>query len=81
MKKIVCLLTLFLTVLTSYAQANFKNKGRDWYVSKTTGSGKLGTKAQPAKDLGNIIHLLKPNDKIHIAFTRNIMPLDTNHAR
>jgi len=46
---------------------NFSAKGRDWYVSKTTGTGRLGTKAQPAKDLGNIISLLKPNDKIHIA--------------
>lgn len=54
---------------TTFAQttANFATKGRNWYVSKTTGSGKLGTKEQPAKDLGNIIKLLKPNDIIHIA--------------
>lgn len=67
MKKFIYLLTLLFCVFTTYAQTNFKNKGRDWYVSKTTGSGKLGTKAQPAKDLGNIISLLKPNDRIHIA--------------
>ncbi len=42
-------------------------KGRAWYVSKTTGSGQLGTKEKPAKDLGNIIHRLKPNDIIYIA--------------
>ncbi len=46
---------------------NFLNKGRDWYISKTTGSGQMGTKDRPAKDLGNIIHHLKPNDRIHIA--------------
>ncbi len=46
---------------------NFSNKGRVWYVSKTTGSGQLGTKERPAKDLGNIIHHLKPNDVILIA--------------
>ncbi len=46
---------------------NFSNKGRAWYVSKNTGSGQLGTKERPAKDLGNIIHHLKPNDVIYIA--------------
>ncbi|MCV6628395.1 MAG: hypothetical protein OIF50_00895 [Flavobacteriaceae bacterium] len=46
---------------------NFANQGRDWYVSKTKGRGKKGTKEMPAKDLGNIIHLLKPNDRVHIA--------------
>lgn len=66
-------LVLLITVsFTSHSVAqnnsvDFKNKGRDWYVSKTTGSGRVGTKEQPAKDLGNIISLLKPNDKIHIA--------------
>jgi hypothetical protein len=43
------------------------NQGRKWYVSKSTGSGQLGTKEKPAKDLGNIIHHLKPNDIIYIA--------------
>ncbi len=46
---------------------NAATKGRIWYVSKTTGSGQLGTKNKPAKDLGNIIHRLKPNDIIYIA--------------
>lgn len=46
---------------------NFANSGRDWYVSKTTGKGKKGTKEMPAKDMGNILHLLQPNDRIHIA--------------
>ncbi len=46
---------------------NFSNKGREWYVSRNTGSGQLGTKERPAKDLGNIIHHLKPNDVIYIA--------------
>ena len=45
----------------------FANKGREWYVSKTNGSGQLGTKEKPARDLGNIIHHLKPNDVILIA--------------
>ncbi len=45
----------------------FAKKGREWYVSRNTGSGQLGTKERPAKDLGNIIHHLKPNDIIYIA--------------
>jgi len=45
----------------------FSNEGREWYISKSKGSGQLGTKAKPAKDLGNIIHRLKPNDIIYIA--------------
>lgn len=68
--KTISILVLALFTLTSLCAQNtvdFKNKGRDWYVSKTTGTGKLGTKEQPAKDLGNIIYLLKPNDRIHIA--------------
>ena len=46
---------------------NFANQGREWFVSATYGSGQLGTKERPAKDLGNIIHHLKPNDVIRIA--------------
>ena len=49
------------------ATESFSNTGREWYISKSTGSGQLGTKAKPAKDLGNIIHHLKPNDIIYIA--------------
>lgn len=45
----------------------FNNAGRSWYVSAANGSGQLGTKEKPARDLGNIIHLLKPNDVINIA--------------
>ena len=52
---------------TKTATANFSNAGREWYISRTKGSGQLGTKERPAKDLGNIIHHLKPNDIIYIA--------------
>lgn len=65
-----CLLIALFTIATLGAQntsPNFANEGRDWYVSKNTGSGQLGTKERPAKDLGNIIHRLLPNDRIHIA--------------
>ncbi len=70
MKKLFVVLTAIFTIGVSYSQKttkNFANKGRDWYVSKKRGSGQLGTKERPAKDLGNIIHRLKPNDVIHIA--------------
>lgn len=46
---------------------NFSNKGREWYISAKNGTGQSGTKEQPARDLGNIIHHLKPNDIIYIA--------------
>lgn len=42
-------------------------EGRDWYVSQTNGTGKEGTKEQPAKDLGNIVAQLKAGDVVHIA--------------
>lgn len=66
---------IFCTLLLAdlYAQTNqnsspnFANPGREWFVSATNGSGQLGTKERPAKDLGNIVHLLKPNDIIRIA--------------
>lgn len=69
------LLLVGLTGFSSFAQmkisnqttTNFSNKGRAWYISKNKGSGQLGTKERPAKDLGNIIHHLKPNDVIYIA--------------
>ncbi|VAV85405.1 hypothetical protein MNBD_BACTEROID02-379, partial [hydrothermal vent metagenome] len=71
MKKLITILCcLFLTTILSFSQntsKNFANKGREWYVSKNTGSGQLGTKERPAKDLGNIIHKLQPNDVIYIA--------------
>lgn len=53
--------------VSSKTTANFANKGRAWYISKNTGRGQQGTKERPAKDLGNIIHHLKPNDVIYIA--------------
>ena len=45
----------------------FANVGREWFISSANGAGQLGTKVKPARDLGNIIHLLKPNDVIYIA--------------
>ena len=75
-KRIFTLLLLVVfTNSSSFAQMkvsdkttpNFSNKGRIWYISKNKGSGQLGTKERPAKDLGNIIHHLKPNDVIYIA--------------
>jgi hypothetical protein len=65
-------ISLYLFLVTTafcYSQStskNFANKGREWYVSKAKGSGQLGTKERPAKDLGNIIHRLKPNDVVYI---------------
>lgn len=53
--------------VTSNTSPKFKNEGREWYISKSRGSGQLGTKERPAKDLGNIIHKLNPNDVIYIA--------------
>ena len=71
MKKLITILCcLFLTTMLSFSQntsKKFAKKGREWYVSKNTGSGQLGTKERPAKDLGNIIHKLQPNDVIYIA--------------
>ena len=53
--------------VSSNTSAVFANQGREWYISKNNGSGQLGTKEKPARDLGNIIHHLKPNDVIFIA--------------
>ncbi|UZR94926.1 NosD domain-containing protein [Chondrinema litorale] len=67
---LLSIMALFVCVNLGYAQTtstNFANQGRDWFISKNTGSGQMGTKEQPAKDMGNIIHHLKPNDRIHIA--------------
>ncbi|MEL6558038.1 MAG: hypothetical protein AAFQ94_07630 [Bacteroidota bacterium] len=68
------LIILFLSGISLHSKAQqsntspkFSNKGREWYISKSTGSGQLGTKDRPAKDLGNIIHRLLPNDVIYIA--------------
>lgn len=42
-------------------------KSADYYVSATTGTGKIASKEKPAKDLGNIITKLVAGDTIHIA--------------
>jgi len=39
----------------------------DYYVSSKRGSGQLATIDNPALDLGNIIHKLRPGDTVHIA--------------
>ncbi|KPM32895.1 Hypothetical protein I595_1322 [Croceitalea dokdonensis DOKDO 023] len=71
MKKIQAVAMVFFctigATLAQHTSTNFSNGGRDWYVSKNTGSGQLGTQERPAKDLGNILHHLKPNDRIHVA--------------
>ena len=64
---IITLFTVFNVTFSQNTSQVFSNEGRDWYVSKNTGSGQLGTKERPAKDLGNILHHLKANDRIHIA--------------
>lgn len=64
---IFCLFFLTNNSFSQNTSKKFAEKGREWYISKTTGSGQLGTKERPAKDLGNIIHKLKPNDIIYIA--------------
>ncbi|MGB4845037.1 MAG: hypothetical protein WBP16_11270 [Ferruginibacter sp.] len=55
------------SINTENTSTLFANKGRAWYISVANGSGQLGTKEKPARDLGNIIHHLKPNDIIYIA--------------
>lgn len=40
---------------------------KDWYVHATRGSGKEGSQASPAKDLGNISQLLAAGDRVLIA--------------
>lgn len=63
----LAVLLFFAATLCAQTSPNFANEGRDWYISQTTGSGQLGTKERPAKDMANILHHLKPNDRIHIA--------------
>ncbi|MBN2546930.1 MAG: hypothetical protein JXB50_14105 [Spirochaetes bacterium] len=38
----------------------------DYYISSKRGSGQLATLDNPALDLGNIIHKLRPGDTVHI---------------
>lgn len=72
-KLTLCLLFLLSETIMVSAQTNqnsspnFSNPGREWFISAANGSGQLGTKERPAKDMGNIIHHLKPNDIIRIA--------------
>ena len=63
----IILLVSFNWGISQNTSPIFSNEGRDWFISKSTGSGQMGTKERPAKDLGTIIHHLKPNDRIHIA--------------
>lgn len=63
----IAIITMLNIGFSQNTSTNFSNEGRDWFISKNTGSGQMGTKERPAKDMGNIIHHLKPNDRIHIA--------------
>ncbi|MEM7374109.1 MAG: hypothetical protein AAF587_36285 [Bacteroidota bacterium] len=69
-------LRLFLTICAGFlfsasapllAQGNAEEGPKHYYVSKNTGRGRIASKAQPAKDLGNIIALLKAGDVVHLA--------------
>ena len=51
----------------SSSSASAAAKGKDYYVCKATGHGKVGSKEQPAKDLASLIAILQPGDVIHIA--------------
>lgn len=64
---ILLLSTTAMAQTNPKSSPNFANEGREWFVSATNGAGQMGTKERPAKDLGNIIHHLKPNDIIRIA--------------
>ena len=73
-KTFATVLSLLFTLQISHGQVDpantstiFANQGREWYVSSANGRGQSGTKEKPARDLGNIIHHLKPNDVIYIA--------------
>ena len=55
--------TTWLCVLLPWTDA----QARDWYVSAARGEGRTGTKAKPAKDLGNIASKLAPGDVVHVA--------------
>ena len=52
-----------LTTIVEPVKAN----GNHYYVSRNTGRGRIASKEQPAKDLGNIIAKLQPGDVIHLA--------------
>jgi len=60
------LLAITLSVLPLLS-ASLSAQGTEYYVSATRGKGKKATKDQPAKDLGNIVEMLKAGDTVHIA--------------
>lgn len=49
------------------AEETSTQEERHFYVSRNTGRGRIASKEQPAKDLGNIIANLQAGDVIHIA--------------
>ncbi len=55
---------LFINLFLMLNYYNFF--GADYYVSGNRGSGQLATIDNPALDLGNIIHKLRPGDTVHI---------------
>jgi len=55
------------TTTSSTVSASTKATGNHYYVSRNTGRGRIASKEQPAKDLGNIIAKLQPGDVIHVA--------------
>lgn len=57
------LVPLLATTLLAVASA----QSAEFYVCAATGKGKAATKEEPAKDLGNLIPMLKPGDTVHIA--------------
>ena len=52
---------------SSSSATTSSTKGKEYYVCRATGHGKVGSKEQPAKDLASLISKLQPGDIIHIA--------------
>ena len=69
MKNLVIMMLLSFAIVTQgTAQVNSTTTtGKDYYVSATTGKGRLGSKEKPAKDLAAIAAFLEPGDCVHIA--------------
>ena len=59
-------ITLAVTALLQFASQGVA-LADEYYVSKARGKGKEATKEKPAKDLANLIALLKTGDVIHLA--------------
>lgn len=55
------------TVTSNQTGQTSTEESRHFYVSRNTGRGRVASKDKPAKDLGNIIAMLKAGDVIHIA--------------